>query len=203
MDVLLDEGILKEIPIIGSIINTTQGILHVRDRLFLKKLLAFLLKSKDVNHKERARFVEKIENSKEYRVKVGESLLNHIDKCNDWEESELLAVFFNACVQGQISYKDFLKSAKIIEALTIEDLKDFQKKVTQNKEQDFDENDDVVGELLYSGLFTFYIEEVRIEDEDDWKVAINNKYKVNGGNQIIQVSPIGKKMYKILKAFYK
>ena len=42
IDAVLDEGVLKEIPILGSFLGVARATMSIQDKLFTKKLLTFL-----------------------------------------------------------------------------------------------------------------------------------------------------------------
>lgn len=56
MDSILSDGLLKEIPIIGSVVNLIKVGLTIKDRLFFKKLIIFLREIEKVDHKKRQKF---------------------------------------------------------------------------------------------------------------------------------------------------
>ena len=53
MDSALDDGILKDIPILGSIVGAGKCIKNIGDVLFTNKLIAFLTGLKDADAEER------------------------------------------------------------------------------------------------------------------------------------------------------
>lgn len=71
-DILLNDGLLKDIPIIGGLFGFAKSILSIHDKLFIKKLLVFLVQLKLTSNKSRRKQIEKIENNPQYRIKVGE-----------------------------------------------------------------------------------------------------------------------------------
>jgi len=166
IDSVLQGGLLKDIPIVGTIINLSKFGANVHDRLFLKKLLSFLNKLESISPNKRREFIEDIERSKKYRMKVGEKLLYIIDACEDYEISELVGLLFKAFTEEQITYDDFLKGASVLKKLNMVDFKWF---VKERKSHYFDLND--VGDLISSGLFELYYEQIQvsIEKEDDYK----------------------------------
>lgn len=182
IDSVLKDGLLKDIPIVGTIINLSKFGANIHDRLFLKKLLSFLNKLESIPSDKRKELIENIENSKKYRMKVGEKLLYIIDSCEDYEISELVGFLFKAFTEEKITYDDFLKAASVLKKLNMSDFKWF---IKERKSYYFDLND--VGDLISSGLFELHYEQVsvQIEDETDRKTLMEGgkKYKsdVDGG----------------------
>lgn len=203
IDSILQDGLLKDIPIVGSIINLSKFGANVHDRLFLKKILSFLNGPKDVPLDERKKLIERIDSSKKYRLKVGEKLLYIIDTCEDYEISELVGILFKAFAEEKITDDEFFKAASVLKKLTITDFKWF---IKERESHYFDLNN--VGDLISSGLFELYYEQVsvQIEDETDRKTLMEggNKYKsdVDGGVSVY-LSRSGEVILEIFCPSYK
>ena len=75
--------------------------------------------------KKRKEMINKIDNSGEYKTKVGETLLNLLDKCDSTEKAAYLGTWFTAFLKGKILYGTFLCGAHIIEHVYLPDLKYF------------------------------------------------------------------------------
>ena len=187
IDTLLKDELLKEIPVVKTLVAFAKLGANIHDRLFLKKIISFMNGLKDIPHTERSRMIDKIDASKEQRVKVGEKLLYIIDSCNDYENSELVSRLFKAIIQEKISYDEFLRSSNAIERITSYDLKWFLKNA--RKYMTVEE----VGSLISSGLFDLYYEEidVTVEDQDDHESTDKYKTRVDGGGAGVTISRIG------------
>jgi hypothetical protein len=122
LDTFLEDGILKDIPIIGTIVGLTKAGIGIRDKLFAKKILKFLFEIKDIPFEERKDFIEKINSDPSYATKVGESILLIIDKLDDFKKAELIGKLFVYSVNGTIDYETFLRLSIIIERCFISDL---------------------------------------------------------------------------------
>lgn len=86
IDSVVDDGILRDIPIIGAIVGLGKCIRNVVDILFTKKLVAFLMGLKDTDVKKRQKAIRKWEEDAKYRIHVGETLLNLINRCDDTQK---------------------------------------------------------------------------------------------------------------------
>ncbi|MDN3656822.1 hypothetical protein QWZ08_14340 [Ferruginibacter paludis] len=122
IDGLLENGILKDLPIVSSIISATKIGIAIKERIFLKKVLSFLYQVKDIPINERQKFIEKITGDDKYKTKVGESLLLILDKLNDYTKAELIGKLFAASIKGEIDYNTFLKLSNIIDRCYVPDL---------------------------------------------------------------------------------
>lgn len=58
IDLVTEDGVLRDIPIIGSIVQVTKVVGSVRDRLYLKRLLCFLHKVGETTQQQRESFIK-------------------------------------------------------------------------------------------------------------------------------------------------
>ncbi|SDT61866.1 hypothetical protein SAMN05216490_4366 [Mucilaginibacter mallensis] len=188
IDSLLKDGILKDIPIVGTLIHLAKLGANVRDLLFLKKVISFMNGLRNIPPTERDKMINKINDSKEYKVKVGEKLLYIIDTCSDYENSENASHLFKAFLEEKITYDEFLRSANIIERITSYDLKWFLKNTREYM------GVDEVNSLISSGLFDLHYEQidVSVEDQDDYESSNRYKTHINGGETGVTISRVGK-----------
>jgi hypothetical protein len=195
IDTLLKDGILKDIPIVGTVIHFAKLGANIRDLLFLKKVVSFMIKLRDISPAERGKMIDKIDNSKEYRVKVGEKLLYIIDSCNDYENSENVSMLFKAYLKEKITYNEFLSCSNVIESIVSHDLKWFLKNTCESMSVED------VGSLISSGLFDLHYEhiDVSVEDQDDYKSSDRYKTNVNGGESYVTISRIGEIILEVFE----
>lgn len=209
-DSLMENGIAKDIPIIGTVIGLGKTAVGVKESLFLKKVIYFISELSNIEASKRHEMIEKIDRSGKFRIKVGEKLLYIIDKCDDHEKSQVIARLFSAFLLGTINYDEFLRAAVIIDQLMIDDLKWFIESGWEN-EDDWDYSDhwnyehgylkiDEVGNIATSGLFEIVSPEIRVEDQWDHKAG--DKYIVEGSELSVRITDIGNKIKEILKDFF-
>ncbi|PIQ68263.1 MAG: hypothetical protein COV91_05030 [Candidatus Taylorbacteria bacterium CG11_big_fil_rev_8_21_14_0_20_46_11] len=202
IDSILNQGLLKEIPIVSTIANLSKVGANIHDRLFLKKVLSFLNQMKSVSVDKRKEMIDKIDSSSKYRIKVGEKLLYIIDSCEDYEISELVSIVFKSYIQEKISYDDFLKVSTILSKINKSDFDWF---VAERKNHSFDLDD--VGDLISSGLFELHYEKVSVsvEDESDYDLLQEGKKyntDVDGGDISVSLSGAGKVILEIFCTSY-
>jgi len=190
-DSFLEDGLLKDIPIVGTIVGLGKVSIKITDLLFLKKIISFLSELETISVKDRKMMIDKIDSSEKYKIKVGEKLLYIIDKCDDYENAKYVSMFFAGYLEGDIEYSDFLKGSKAIERIYIGDLIDFVKDDRTTLEPN--ELEDYQG----TGLYETYAEEISIRDQDDWKA--HDKYVVEGGEPRGYITDIGAMIRKVLK----
>jgi uncharacterized ubiquitin-like protein YukD len=191
LDTAFEEGLLKDIPIIGTLLGLGKTAIKLSDRLLLKKIIYFISELKDIDISKRKEMILRIDSSKKQRIKVGEKLLYISDKCADHETTEFVAMLFAAFLNEKITYSEFLKSSLIIERIFVEDLKNF----IENNWEELPIAD--AGEFISAGLLELYTEDVTVEDQ--WDHDLDNKYIVKGGNAKTYITPIGIKVRQILR----
>lgn len=167
VDSLLDEGLLKDVPIVGTLVKVVSASSTIADKLFLKKLLTFLFHLQEIPPDERAKIIAKIDESKAYRTKVGEKLLYIVDACADHETAGLVSKVFKHFLQGKIDYGQFLKTASVLQRLNITD---FNWLVREEGHRYFDLSN--TGDLMHTGLFDLYYHDVKVDIVDKFDDGI-------------------------------
>jgi hypothetical protein len=148
LDSVLDEGVLREIPLVSSLFGLAKATISIQDKLFTKKILTFLLQLKNTDTDSRRKQIEKIDSDPAYKTKVGEKLLYIIDKCEDNEKADYIGRLFQCYLEEKISYENFLRASKCIELTFLDDLKRFIKEKWNDLEME------EAGDLVGSGLMT-------------------------------------------------
>ena len=124
-DTLLSDGLLKDIPIIGTIVGLTKTAISLNDRLLIKKLIYFISELNDIDKEKREKLISDIDNSETQKIKVGEKLLYILDKSEDHLTAKYIAILFKAFLNSEIDYFQFLRCSTIIQRLLIQDLEQF------------------------------------------------------------------------------
>jgi hypothetical protein len=161
IDGILEEGLVKDIPIVGSIYSVTKGIITISDRLLLKKLMLFIYELKDLTPEEREKQIKKIETSSKYKSSIGEKLLMIIDKTNDSEKSSLIGKLFLHCLKNEMSYGEFIRCTDIINNIDVVLLNEAIN--SDYTEIPIDQEDDLVS----SGMFAFRPPNIELENYDN------------------------------------
>lgn len=196
---IFENGFLKDIPIVNSIVGAGKTVSSIRDYLFTKKILGFLNGLASISLEKRQKMISKVDSNPTYRQSVGSKLIFIIDQTQDSEVAGIISKLFVAFLEGELTYREFCKSSLIVNRIDIIDLEDFLElpddAYGQNGTQDLglEELDNF---LINAGLCTAETDEVTVEDQDDWKS--NEQYKVTGGVTRIYRTLIGTKIYNIL-----
>lgn len=142
IDSILNDGLLKDVPVIGAFISTVKGVASIRDKIFLQKLLHFLTCQSDITEDEKNEFIGKLDGKK--KEKIGESLIHAIEKIESVEKATMLGNLFKAFVYDEIDFKTFQRFSWIVQSMFLEDLN-----VLVENEAPFDEVNHGVTQQLY------------------------------------------------------
>lgn len=88
LDQTLREGLIRDFPIVGTVIGITKAGLQIRDQLFLRKVFRFLWQLRDVSEVDRREFIDSLGSDERIRRKAGENLLLLLDKMNDMSKPD-------------------------------------------------------------------------------------------------------------------
>jgi hypothetical protein len=118
LDSVLKEGLAKDIPIIGTIVNLAKIAGGVRDRLYIAKLVRFLNEVGNTTQKDRERFIE--ENCKDTRFEHAVLLI--LEQADNMEKATLIGKVFKACILAKITYEDAVALSSMINKTVWQDV---------------------------------------------------------------------------------
>lgn len=193
IDTIINDGVLREIPLISSILGLNKAILTIKDRLFLKKIISFLNGIKQIDVKKRSKIINEINEGKDQKIKVGDKLIYILDKCDDHIIAQYIAQLFCGLLEERISYSDFLKGSKVIQTINLGDLEYFlntSKTVFERTEsaEEAPHEDDIP--FINVGLIGFGTNNLRIRYNKNWDDS--DKYSLEGGETTFYLTSIGK-----------
>ena len=122
LDQFLEDGVLREIPVVATAMRLYRAGVGVRNYLFIKKLLNFLKRLSDIPEAKREAFVDKLSRDQATARRVGESLLMLLDRFDDMEKPQLLARAFKAYMDDRIDFVTFRRLGLAIERVFTADL---------------------------------------------------------------------------------
>lgn len=194
IDSVIDDGLLKEIPIVKTLVGLIKTTTNISSILLLKKIIIFLDGIKNIPQNKRYKMIAEINNSPKYRIKVGEKLLYIINHCDDHDKASLISELFKAFLSEEIEYDDFLQGSSILNSIYINDLNLFLS---------LDENKLSVEDAMQFvgfGLYNVFFEapELIYNPQSDWDDG-PEEYKLVGGVTTVKITDIGNKIRCIFK----
>jgi len=161
IDSILEEGLLKEIPIISTSISLYKLGRNYKLRNLIKNLYTFLFQLKGISEETKTNFLNKIEKNKD---DLFEKLLYILDRLDDSYKSEIIGKLFRNYIYNKINLNDFLRMCFIVERTYYKDLKYFNYSYNPNNIDD-DEDEEMLESksskdaLVNMGLIEYEIKE--------------------------------------------
>lgn len=123
LDQILEEGIIKDIPVFGSFIKIGKTIKSIHDAIFAKKVLVFAQNIHSGNDSEDKweRHKEKLKNNPKRLMKELEVLLIYIDRHTKYIKNKILGKFYSLYYMGEIDWGDFEELAEILDVISVFD----------------------------------------------------------------------------------
>ena len=119
LDVVMDDGFLKEIPIVSTAISLYKIGHTIHERHYLKKLAAFIaaLNRGAAKDEQREYYKSKITDDPDSRNKELEYVLVVIERYTNSDKAQMLAKLYLAYLNERISWQDFTKYSEVLDRL--------------------------------------------------------------------------------------
>jgi hypothetical protein len=150
-DQLLQDGLLRDIPVVGSLVNMAKAGIDVANYLFVQKIIRFLYHLKDIPEEQRQRFLAQLDADEKFKRRVGENLLLLLNRLDDMQKPELLGRVFRAYIVGSIDYATYQKLAVAVDRIRLYNipyLLDFYEHQPEPEAAD----DEMLQDLAFCGL---------------------------------------------------
>ena len=124
IDSILDEGLLKEIPIVSTFRGIIKIGYNLHDRHLLKQSLAFIqsFNNKTISEEKLSKYKEKISSDPKKAEEELERVLLVLSSLIEGKSSSLLGIIFAAYIEGKIDWEKFCELAEVVRRLFICDL---------------------------------------------------------------------------------
>jgi hypothetical protein len=190
LDSAMEDGVLRDIPILGSLIGFGRAAISIRDRMLINKLGYFLKEIESVPSEQRRAMIDEINASEEAAVKVGEKVLYIVDRCQDHESSRAAGRIFRAFLEKEIDYSEFISMASAVDRLLFSDLVRF---IMEEREWI-----PAWEASVYFGTRLIELNELATSVKDQWDGDSRNAYVVTDNDLTVSATELGRKFRKIL-----
>jgi hypothetical protein len=129
-DSLIENELIKSIPVVGTALKLISGSLDLRDKIFLSKVQRFIQEIESVSKEEKLKFKQSITSDEELMRSVGEASLLVLDKLSDLKKADLLGFYYSCCLSGHLDQYQFRRVAAAIDTAFIDDIETFLKSGT-------------------------------------------------------------------------
>jgi hypothetical protein len=117
VDVICSDDVLREIPLLKTALVARDAVRSIRDEMTLKKMQDFFERLADVPQEDRQRMVAKLEADPGYRRRVGEHVVELLDRTDSHRKPAMLGDIFAALARGQIDVITFQRLVSAVERL--------------------------------------------------------------------------------------
>ena len=168
IDAVMEDGILKDIPIVSTLAGFGKTLLTIRDRHFVKKTLIFaqklndgtLPKEKIEKHKRR------LEENPRMLEKEMESIIIFIDRHAHYIKEKIFGNFYLARIDddSDFDWEDFMFFADILDKISIYDLPELKRIYEKDRIGEGDKYDQVALTRLNSLGLAVYMNGMLVYD---------------------------------------
>ena len=155
IDKILDDGLVKDIPII-NIIHLIYNTPHsISDKLLLNKIEKFLFQLDSIDTKDRINLFQKLEKEPKLKQKTSIYILELFNKIDDECKVDLIFKIFKAYGENIINYEIFFRLNKIIKEISSIDIEEVN--MTYVKGKDVSQpNENIKSSFVSIGLYNFW-----------------------------------------------
>ena len=127
LDAIIDDGILKDIPLLSTAISMYKIGNRINDRHNIKKLAVFLneINNRIANEEKRAKYRQKIQENAKFRNQELEYILVVIERYISYDKPKMLAKLYLAYLDGTIIWEELTMYSEIIDRLLLSDYRMF------------------------------------------------------------------------------
>jgi hypothetical protein len=129
---VIDSEVVKGLPIVGTLVKTFQGILGLRERIFIKKVAYFYKHPSKIDEEKRKEFLDKLNDNPDERRKVSDAIVLLIDSTENYEKAEIYGAVFKWYVEGKIDKRIFNQVNHLLRQILVDDLKSYIWNVPKN-----------------------------------------------------------------------
>ena len=126
LDVILDDGALRDVPVLGSAVGLARATRTIRDRLFLRKVARFFRVMNEADEWERARFAESLGEDPKERARAGENLLLLLERLDDTRKPGMIGRIYLAFLRGRVDLRTLRLLTDAIDRLQLTYVDDFR-----------------------------------------------------------------------------
>ena len=120
MDSILNDGLLKDIPIIGTAVNLYKAGQTFQALHFVQKIHRVLFYLQELSEKERSGFINSLDSKNKH--KVFERILYIVDKLDETQKADIIGQLLIHLVKGNLTQQLFFRLASIVNNSHISDL---------------------------------------------------------------------------------
>ena len=182
LDALVEDGLLKDIPIVSTAVAVYKIGKSIRERHYVAKLVSFLngINNGIVDEEKREKYRKKFATNEKFRNQELEYILILTDRYIGFDKPQMLAKLYLAYLDEIINWMTFIKYAECIDRFLPGDQLVLDS--TEIEKAQYNDNYDTVSRLEALGLIGRKVEVVPIYHEQEQNLELKNsdEYTLTG-----------------------
>lgn len=202
LDVLVEDGLLKDIPVVSTAVAVYKIGKSIHERHHIAKLISFLneINKGIADEEQRQKYREKFNGNEKFRNKELEYILILIDRYISFDKPQMLAKLYLAYLDGEIIWEEFTMYAEVIDRFL---LLDAGKLISSDEKTIVHRNigDEYVLRLVALGLMTEITNTSAYEEEPNGSISMTLETLTRSisTDKIYRRTEFGNKLANILR----
>ncbi|MDH3474212.1 MAG: hypothetical protein OEM59_11020 [Rhodospirillales bacterium] len=134
LDSVLEEGVLQDLPVVATLTGIWKTGRSIRELLFLKKLMSFLIELKNIDPGARTEMIKHLEEDECFTQRVGESVILLLERLDHLDKPTLVGRAFRAYCSGFIDAEQLQKMNQVIDRAFMPDLQQLERYLREGGE---------------------------------------------------------------------
>jgi len=122
LDAVLEEGFLKDVPVIGTVAKLYSICVGAQGYVFAKKMRRFMTALASIPRAERDEFANRLRSDDKLQKDVSETLITLLDKIDDSQKAPLLANAFAGFIREEFDFSTFRRLGAALDRCLVSDL---------------------------------------------------------------------------------
>lgn len=122
VDGIMDDGVLRDLPLVGGLVGVIKFGNSINKYIAAKKIYKFLFELHNIPQEQRIKKIDEINNSKKYQSSVGEMIFELLERIESDGKPEIVGKMFAAVIEEKINYSDYLRCVHIVKNFFYYDL---------------------------------------------------------------------------------
>ncbi|MDF9619146.1 hypothetical protein P5705_15975 [Pseudomonas entomophila] len=117
LDSALESGILRDIPVVNTVVGLFSFAGTIRDSLLTSKIIRFINQLSELSTKERIAMTDKLNDDDKFAGKAGSVIIEILDRMESAKKPEIAAKAFGAFAKDEISFEELRRILFALERL--------------------------------------------------------------------------------------
>lgn len=122
VDSLVDNELIKILPVAKTIAGVARIGFDIRDRNYIKKILKFLFQVNNVSEEVKEKFKKELDSQPSEILRAGETVWEILDSINSSEKAVYIGKIFQSYMNGEISVDRLTHLCEIVDRVYLGDL---------------------------------------------------------------------------------